>query len=685
MTAAENRAVAARGTPDFRFYLNGTEFHAAAGARLQFRSKADDTLSLPSMPAGMFAGGDAVHVTYKGTKVFQGTVEKIIDRPGRGLERVNDVTVAGPWAKMNRLVFRQQWQSRNAAGAGVTFLCSRVVLNRSPLGLDYTVKQQIDEILAYAAPKCGFAAGTVDADALVLPADETRDLTCASALMRELRFHPKKIVSFDYSGATPTLSVTTPATADASYVAAIPKTAREYERNVHPVTAVDVQTNDVTIVGTGDAAAPVSSIGHQVYPANADVTGLDVLHCYVPLAPGGGSNNYKSCELECEAIPTGGISMKQFWKNYHPRLANVALDAITIAEATRTGTHENPYLVRNAASELKEAGISFEREMFKCKCTITTPDDIEEEVYLSMEFLTTSSLPKTYTWQTGSTSMAGETLPEGLARAIYEQRTQSAYLNETMTIRLGDALPRLGDACDGLYLQEYSVDIYDLTAELHFGQPDYLTAEDMRDLLNGFRGRAYTSVETIRAEPDVEEAAEEVGRIPPLSSTEFSPGTKKKTTIKSATSGGGGAIVLDSSALASADRAAINEVTVADADGSERKVKMLATEPIDLSAVKSANGAKGAVNILGGKGIEVTTEGGNIKIAYVEGKEAEDQPPETETNPNTSCANHPGGDGVEITDDGGGSGGLGGGVTLGGGNYGSNGAFTGGGASCNCD
>lgn len=546
MTEADNRSALPRAGRRFMFLKNGREFFPGVGAQLHFASKSDDTLTLPGMPQGMFAANDAVVCRYAANgvefeTVFSGTVVKIIDRAGRGSERVCDVTVGGPWAKLNRLVFRQKWATKAADGTAATFLFSRVVLNKAVTGEALDMSAQLREILDFGAAKCGYEVGGVSAGTTVLPPDDTRDLTCASAIQRMLRFHPKVVVACDYSGNKPVISVSTPPESEAEYVADIPKTAREYEINACPISAVDIQTNDVTEILDGQ----VSTAGHQIYPAGADTSALDCLHVYIPLARGSGSNSYESCTLETESMPSY-VGHPGFWKDKHPRLANVAQSQITISEATRTGTHNYSYIARNSASELKKAGIHFDKELFRCKCTISTANDIEEDIYLTMEFLTTDKRGGTYTWQTGSSSVAGETLPDGLAQALYEQRTQSQYLNETMTVRLGENWPKLGDYADGLYLQSIDVDCAAELATLHFGQPEYLSAEDMRDLLNGFRGRAYSSVQTIRTNADEsDEEADDIAGIPPLSSTEFAPGTKAKTTI--ASTNGDGVVKIDSS------------------------------------------------------------------------------------------------------------------------------------------
>ena len=180
-----------------------------------------------------------------------------------------------------------------------------------------------------------------------------------------------------------------------------------------------------------------------------------------------------------------------------------------------------------------------------------------------------------------------------------------------MTIRLGDAFPVLGDGCDGLLLQEYEVDCQDLTADLHFGQPEHLSVEDMRDLLNGFRQRGYASNAPLRedGEPDVDET-EEVGGIPPISTSAWSPGIKAKTTIKGQAgakaaassitmdaSGGGGSFDLKTSDLQNGETVGVHTLTYTDKDGKTTTYKVLSDKDVEIkggggSGDPPATGAK---------------------------------------------------------------------------------------------
>lgn len=558
----------------FTFAVNGSEFFPGAGSSLHFASKDDDTLTLVNLPEGVLAAGDSVTVAYLGKTVFAGTVDSIVDERARGDSRRQRIVCKGPWGALSRLVFRQTWH----VGADLTYSSPRVVLNQSAAGLDQNMTDTVKEICSFAAPRCGFSysASNVSVADVFLPKDETRDVTCADAIRRELRFFPRKIVRFDYSAVTPALHISEPDTSrDAAYVSSIPKSARRYEYTAHPIRGVDVYTADVDTTVSGSEI----SQNHQFYgEPGVSRDDIDVLHCYIPLAPGTSSTTYESLEVTTEEIGSVGgvVDEREWWRTKHPRLNGVANAALTITDFGYPLPSFSPRRITDCTvGALRKFGLKAELVRFHCRARIETADDVEDDIYLTMDFVVTNASTRVYTQQTGSSASAGETLPEGLAKAIYDQRCGDLK-NETMTIRLGDAFPTLGDACDGLVLQEYDVDCDALTAELHFGVPEYVSAEDMRSLLNGFRMRGYASNAVIRGtgEPDEEDAVDFAG-IQPVASTEFCPGTKAKTTIKASS---GGTVVLDSKSLEAGETARLRTVTLYDKAGNPSNLKVLATE-----------------------------------------------------------------------------------------------------------
>ena len=621
-----------------------TRFYPGAGTRLRFASKDVDTLNMPALPCGLLAAGDSVRVSYRGVCVFRGDVSTITEARGRGDDAVQTVVCSGPWAKMARLVYRQNWFTGDGFSPS-----SRLVLNQYEDGSAQNLNSELYEIASRGAAACGYSVAWADISVSTqrLPFDECRDITVADAIRRELRFFPKAVCRFDYSGATPALKIGRNANAStASYVADIPKNLREYVYNAHPITGVDLE---IEAVGTIEDVE-YHAIRHQT-AGNTAAGNPDCLYATLQIRGASSSSVRQSFKSVTEEIP-GNLNDVSWWKARHPRLANVAASAVYITDGARSPANY-PRISAATAGELEEAGLHCEVSRFTCKATIQTADDREEDVYLTLNFLTTNATgtaaePKTYTWTAESSAESGETVPEGLAAAILADRS-GVLLSERMSVRLGDALPVLGDAIvepEGeVFLQSMDIDCASLVADLQFGVPEHLAPEDMASLLSGFRNKCAAKSATVRRTGKTGDAGADVsmGAIPPLSSSEFAPGTKAKTTIKA--SSGGGKIVLDSQdEELGSETISVHSVKKAGSgpsgsDSSGSDVKILSTGDIELGndGVTSLNGKTGDLSIIGGKGVRVETDGQTIKISADPDKEDEDP------DPNADPCGHPDG------------------------------------------
>lgn len=649
MTTAENIAIPARDDAPFEFHKGATRFFPGAGARLRFASNGTDTLTLPGLPLGMLSAGDAVTVTYLGTTVFAGKVATLVERQGRGTDRVVDVTAEGPWGDMARMVFRQQWKVAGEGGA-VSTSFSRLVLNQSPTGEPQDMTAQIEEIAGYAASACGFEVGDIDAGDQVLPADEARDITCAAAIMRTLRFFPQTVCRFDYSTATPTFNVSIPPDIPetAEWLASISATQRSYTRTAHPVVGVDIATESYDIE-TGDDSVDraLRTLSHQT----AGVTdSLDTLHVFIPLERGSGSTSWESMDVTVEEHTFSSIV---FWMQCHPALAGVTRDQIkSFGPFTRSGSRNYTKMTETPVGDLRRFGLGAEFEHMTMAATIETADK-KEDVVLSLDVITTDASTRTYTRQTGSSSTAGETLPDGLAAAILSQRGGS-LMAEEMTIRLGDSLPTLGDAdvvtengvTQVLYLQDIDVDCYDLTAQLHFGRPAYLSPEDMRDLLLGFRQRAYATNVPDRGDEDESEDAQVFDGVQPIASACQVIDTVAKTTIKGGE--GAGSIVLDGSTVDDGKTIETAKLKYTDAEGNEKEAQILGTEDVEIGSAVVAADPDASVEVDGKKiYASVRKDGGKSLVGLSENA------PDPGTDAEGYCNNisHDGQDGADPGND----------------------------------
>ena len=573
MTAEQNTGMAPREDAAFTFTANGKRFYPQSGARLSYASRTAATLFLPGMPSGLIASGDTVTVKYNGTTVFAGTLKKYTERTTRGLT-VLDMTVADRWDILERRVFRQEWKVAGEGGASVSTRSARVVLNVDELGLPVMLPGQIGEICSYG----GIMMSDGGIPYVALPADVTENLTCADAIRRLLRLFPH-VVAY-YNAERNVVQFSVPDTSKSpGWLSEGRILSRAKQYTAHPVVGVDIATESVdkVVVDEDGTAVDMRAYTHQTA---GNVNSDDCLHVFMPLAGGSASSSWESLEVTTEEMPL--LSTPRFWKEKHPRLANVALSAISISEAGRSSTTYDR-ITSNDIGALRAFGLNAEIVHCHCKATVTTEDDVEEELYLTMDFTMTDASPGRHTRQTGSSSMAGETLPEGLAAALLAQRSGNLE-GEDVEIALGAAFPTVGETLDGLVCQTVEVDCDARVARLHFGHPAYLSAEDMRSLMNGFRGRGYASNIPQRGntDPGAGAAVDVAGGIQPLTTTEFSPGTKAKMTIKHVDDAAkSGTIVLDADKVDSGKTLEVQEAVFADGTTG----KALATHKMEICYV----------------------------------------------------------------------------------------------------
>ena len=573
MTAEQNTGMAPREDAAFTFTANGKRFYPQSGARLSYASRTAATLFLPGMPSGLIASGDTVTVKYNGSTVFAGTLAKYTERTTRGLT-VLDMTCADRWDILERRVFRQEWKVAGEGGASVTTRSARLVLNVDELGLPVMLPGQIGEICSYG--------GIMNSDGgipnVALPADVTENITCADAIRRLLRLFPQ-VVAY-YNAERNVVQFSVPDTSKSpGWLSEGRILSRAKQYTAHPVVGVDIATEsvDTVVVDEDGATVDMRAYTHQTA---GNVNSDDCLHVFMPLAGGSASSSWESLEVTTEEMPL--LSTPSFWQEKHPRLANVPLSAISISEAGRSSTTYDR-ITSNDIGALRAFGLNAEVVHCHCKATVTTEDDVEEELYLTMDFTMTDASPGRHTRQTGSSSMAGETLPEGLAAALLAQRSGNLE-GEDVEIALCEAFPTVGETLDDLICQTVEVDCDTRVARLHFGHPAYLSAEDMRSLLNGFRGHAYASNIPQRGntDPGAGAAVDVAGGIMPLTTTEFAPGTKAKTTIKHVDDAAkSGAIVLDADKVDSGKTVEVQEAVFADGTTGE----VLATHKLEICYV----------------------------------------------------------------------------------------------------
>ena len=590
-------------------------FYPGEGTSLSFSNLGQDTLEIPLAPPGFFSVRDKIAVGFVPAGrdapvcVFEGVVWRIARHERKGRDAYESLVVFGKiWAGLSNLVYRQP--TGTATGKKYS---SHVVLNASQSGSKQNIRTTLLQIANYA--KAGGVmdnAQTVDVSndfaAMNLPFDECRDITCADALRRLLRFYPRAQAYVDYQNADangPVLRITkgtdsNQIVGDYSRIISSDTVSQAY-----PVSRVDLEIETVNSGGK-------RTISHQKYPVvsgDSDAPELSSLYASLRLAGAEASSTVSRFKASGEARPADPAD-KAFWRAKHPRLNGIPDANITIQNATCSDNGQLPYFTASGQKELEDFGLHCAVVQYTCGCVIDLPY-VKETLVLSMQFLATDAEPgHTYSHVVASSATTPETAPDNLARTIYDDRSKTA-LSEDIVIALKNNFPSFSWHRRDLPLQSFEVDCSSLTATLHFGAPQHLSVGDLASLLSGFRNKARTvTLASIDSGDPADDGAKnftyKIGGVPPLASTEWQPGSTQKfklfsgavaspntSTIELRVPDQGesyGSVAIDTSALSSEESIAIHNLYLS-SDSSTPIAKILATKDIVINVSGSGDGA----------------------------------------------------------------------------------------------
>lgn len=181
--------------------------------RFTFKSLDVDeaTFNIPTADvfgADLFVYGQTLTFYKNGVRWFTGTVTRTPARGSPGGES-HGYTVSGPWWILQRIIYQQYALMQNGAFTCLTSqFTTRVTLGQDQWGNQITSNQQIFNIAVYALQRGSNFFTFATLPSLTLhPIEEARDISCAEAIKRCLRWTPDAQAWFDYSGAFPVLYI----------------------------------------------------------------------------------------------------------------------------------------------------------------------------------------------------------------------------------------------------------------------------------------------------------------------------------------------------------------------------------------------------------------------------------------------------------------------------------------------
>lgn len=395
-----------------------------SGARITRRKSAADEFRAvfadPSKAEG-FSTGETLEIYAGGKRKFRGRIARLDTRLGGGDDSV-EIVARGPWFDLESIVYQQTWKAAAESESGAVVLedCqrSKVVLGQDSQSQKIGVAGQLADIFGYAVSRgAEFSVGEISADA-EMPLDEARDLTCAEAAARVLKWLPDAGAHFDYSsGPLPALSVLPRSGLPAKTIdlsSGLVKSVRVGPRPDLAVSSVSIKYESEH----SDGADSWLTVEEDNYPPDAECGGMNSVVMSVELA--GMRGSCQIYEIECRSIQPESA---QWWRDRIPALSD-AKDLEVLSSKRQDGSEGLPrFLVSGTIHPSMNFLASRERVDAVVQYTDKNGSLVKREI--GVRFVTTNAVTGTYAVR--SSSQCAEPVPSGLAKAVYDAACAVQY------------------------------------------------------------------------------------------------------------------------------------------------------------------------------------------------------------------------------------------------------------------
>jgi hypothetical protein len=504
------------------FYIsaNGSTWSTFASAgivqcQVTLRATGADTLAFSIDPttwtaAATYATGATLYFKMDSTVFFVGRVSEV-PRDATGVQHRLSYTVLGPWARLENIAYGQTWKLRRASdNEEVDVVKPRVVLGQDNAGAQITNGAQIAAVIDYAIARgIPILKGTVDAG-IAMPYDEQRQLSCADAIRKCLRWVPDWVSWWDYS--TQDAGVYKPtfhARAVTNLSAAtldLNATTKPEEASLRPRT--DIVVPGVRIVyekthtydGNTWNSYDLDTAGNDSDPEAIDLL-FELQGDVVTL----NKQTVEVADWPDFLTPAG----KAFFRLHLPWLEGIADGDLVISEIARDGVEELPsYLVDGAIPDWLLDQVDVEEEIVTAKVAFVRRDGDEnpledvEEKDVSIKLLSTDATSREY--QSIASVTYGEGTPVGVAAALYASWSKLHYEGPLTLLQASPDFAYVPgkklNITNGLaawatmdaIIQEASISIADGSTTISIGPPGRLDADTLVALFRATHNRAFS-------------------------------------------------------------------------------------------------------------------------------------------------------------------------------------------------
>jgi len=396
--------------------------------------------------------------------------------------------VEGPFWYLEHLVYQQQWQEIEEKKM-ITKYKGRVVLGQNTAGEMISAQAQIEDILQYAiACEAPFQMGNIQVDH-PLHIEETKDISCAQALYKVLRWAPDGVLWFDYSClGWPKLHIQSAQALDIYPIYFNQPPVSRYQitpRHDRMVKGVMVQYESIHQIN----AETYTTTQIDAYPEHLSPTSPQVMVLTVELM---GSKTYEYTQ-PIEVLPIEPES-PIWWQNYLPELKRIDASTISIShiESNTTLPHA---LCAGAIAEWM--GCEVQEAIIKAHLTYETPEGLCLEHPVAVRLQATDAETKKYRYC--AIEKKQQQPIHGLAEKLYASFGQLGY--EGYCELLDDQLIPVGLVGKKLQIIEPHLGTVDVPIQvvrskwstgrvtIQFGLPEHLGLHDYAQLMRSNRQR----------------------------------------------------------------------------------------------------------------------------------------------------------------------------------------------------
>lgn len=323
--------------------------------------------------------------------------------------------LSGPWWHLENLVYQQTWNESIPINETEDTLrkinTGRVILGQDTQGNSINNGAQITQILQYAIhQEAPLLIGEIEID-VIFPYDETKDITCAEAIKRLLRWSPDAVVWFDYSTQpSPTLHIKRRAT--------IPE-ANLYLNENNCIKSLNITPRH-------DLQSPAVVIKYEkIHNTNGQSWMSTEVDAYPPSTTG---REFKALVLTVELDGAHSQKIKQdiktapiipespeWWQKHLPALPPLPPSKIIIKEAKRNGKLPAELISGNISAWM---GNDVEEDIIRAKLSYETETEQVIDREVAIRLTTTDASTRVY--EKLLSNEYPEPTPVGLAKKLYE-------------------------------------------------------------------------------------------------------------------------------------------------------------------------------------------------------------------------------------------------------------------------